>query len=76
MAPAHTRGGIARLRAVLFDSGGVLMQPRGGRWNPPAFFEETVRRFDPDITDDQFVAAFAVGDRFLHESASPVGASS
>ncbi|MGW4806355.1 HAD family hydrolase [Kitasatospora sp. NPDC004272] len=56
------------LRAVLFDSGGVLMQPIGGRWNPRADFEQTVLSHVPSITSEQFVAAIAAGDRFLAAS--------
>ncbi|MFC8720626.1 HAD family hydrolase [Kitasatospora sp. NPDC057198] len=56
------------LRAVLFDSGGVLMQPIGGRWNPRADFEQTVLAHVPSITSEQFVAAIAAGDRFLAAS--------
>lgn len=53
------------VQAVLFDSGGVLMRPIGGRWNPRADFEETVLSHDPSITDDQFAAAIAAGDGFF-----------
>ncbi|WP_030240440.1 HAD family hydrolase [Streptomyces sp. NRRL S-350] len=58
------------LRAVLFDSGGVLMQPIGGRWNPRADFEQTVLAHVPSMTSEQFAAAIAAGDRFL-AAASP-----
>jgi putative hydrolase of the HAD superfamily len=58
------------LRAVLFDSGGVLMQPIGGRWNPRADFEPTILSHDPSITPERFAAAIAAGDRFLDASAS------
>lgn len=53
------------LKAVLFDSGGVLMQPIGGRWNPRADFEPSVLRRYPRITTDQFAEAISVGDRFM-----------
>ncbi|MGW0574573.1 HAD family hydrolase [Streptomyces sp. NPDC002920] len=53
------------LRAVLFDSGGVLMQPIGGRWNPRADFEQTVLAHASAITPQQFAAAIATGDDFL-----------
>ncbi|MEU7583543.1 HAD-IA family hydrolase [Streptomyces sp. NPDC041068] len=53
------------VRAVLFDSGGVLMRPIGGRWNPRADFEETVLAHDLSITNDRFTAAIAAGDRFF-----------
>jgi FMN phosphatase YigB (HAD superfamily) len=58
------------LRAVLFDSGGVLMQPIGGRWNPRADFEPTILSHDPSITPERFAAAIAAGDRFLAASTS------
>ncbi len=50
---------------MLFDSGGVLVQPLGGRWNPRADFEPTVLAHSPGITDEQFAEAVAAGDRFL-----------
>ncbi|PZT73365.1 MULTISPECIES: HAD family hydrolase [unclassified Streptomyces] len=56
------------LRAVLFDSGGVLMQPIGSRWNPRADFEQTVLAHVPSIAPEQFVAAIAAGDRCLASS--------
>jgi FMN phosphatase YigB (HAD superfamily) len=55
----------APLKAVLFDSGGVLMQPIGGRWNPRADFEPTVLRHHAQITTEQFAEAISVGDRFM-----------
>jgi putative hydrolase of the HAD superfamily len=58
------------LRAVLFDSGGVLMEPAGGRWNPRADFEQTVLQHASWVTNNQFVAAIAVGDRFFASSDS------
>ncbi|MGP3967118.1 HAD family hydrolase [Streptomyces sp. 6N223] len=58
------------LRAVLFDSGGVLMQPIGGRWNPRADFEPTVLGHVPSISPERFAAAIAAGDRFLDASDS------
>jgi HAD superfamily hydrolase (TIGR01509 family) len=62
--------GSTRPKAVLFDSGGVLMQPIGGRWNPRADFEPTVLKWDPAISAAQFVEAFAVGERFLSAAAA------
>jgi putative hydrolase of the HAD superfamily len=58
------------LSAVLFDSGGVLMQPIGGRWNPRADFERTVLDHDRSVTRDRFAAGIAAGDRFFAESDS------
>ena len=53
---------------MLLDSGGVLMQPKGGRWNPRADFERTVLDRAPGVTVEQFARAIAVGDRFMAES--------
>ncbi|MEU5383960.1 HAD family hydrolase [Kitasatospora cineracea] len=58
------------LRAVLFDSGGVLMRPIGGRWNPRADFEPTVLAHAPATTPERFAAAIAAGDRFLAATSS------
>ncbi|MGD6740671.1 HAD family hydrolase [Streptomyces sp. BH106] len=58
------------LQAVLLDSGGVLMRPIGGRWNPRADFEQTVLAHAPSITPEQFTAAIAAGDRFFAASSS------
>ncbi|WP_255953086.1 HAD family hydrolase [Streptomyces odontomachi] len=58
------------LRAVLFDSGGVLMQPIGGRWNPRADFEQSVLAHAPSVTPEQFAAAITAGDRFFAASPS------
>lgn len=64
-------GAAGDLRAVLFDSGGVLMRPLGGgRWNPRADFEETVLGYDPTVTPDQFAAAIAAGEDFFAASDS------
>ena len=55
-----------RPTAVLFDSGGVLMRPIGGRWNPRADFEEILTAAVPALPPDAVAAAIAVGDAFLH----------
>lgn len=52
-------------KALLLDSGGVLMRPIGGRWNPRADFEPTVRAHAPHVTAEQLAEAVAEGDRFL-----------
>lgn len=57
--------GSGAVEAVLFDSGGVLIGPVGGRWNPRFDFEEIVRRQVPDLADDLLVEAIAVGDEYL-----------
>jgi HAD superfamily hydrolase (TIGR01509 family) len=54
------------MRAVLFDSGGVLMRPIGGRWNPRADFEDILLSHYPDLTDDRFAEAIAAGEAFMH----------
>ncbi|MCT2546700.1 hypothetical protein [Streptomyces atratus] len=58
------------LRAVLFDSGGVLIQPIGGRWNRRADFEQTVLAHAPSITPEQFAVAISAGDHFFAASTS------
>ena len=58
--------------AVLFDSGGVLMQPIGGRWNPRADFEHTLVTAFPTLTPARIAAAIAAGDVFLeHVDGTP-----
>jgi putative hydrolase of the HAD superfamily len=53
------------MRAVLFDSGGVLMRPIGGRWNPRSDFESILLSYYPHLTEEQFADAIAVGQVFL-----------
>ena len=55
------------IEAVLLDSGGVMLHPIGGRWNPRFDFEEVVRRHHPDHPLDRFAVAIASGDRLLDE---------
>jgi hypothetical protein len=43
------------IAGVLFDSGGVLIRPIGGRWNPRHDFEGIVRSHHPAVTS--FAAA-------------------
>jgi putative hydrolase of the HAD superfamily len=59
-----------RPAAVLFDSGGVLMQPIGGRWNPRADFEQTLAAAVPGLTTSDVAAAIAAGDAFLRDAGS------
>jgi putative hydrolase of the HAD superfamily len=64
-------GGVHASRrpsAVLFDSGGVLMQPIGGRWNPRADFEQILTAAVPTLTASDITAAIAVGDEFLNDT--------
>ncbi len=51
--------------AVLLDSGGVLIGPVGGRWNPRVDFEEVVGRRVGDLPADLLSAAIEAGDAFL-----------
>ena len=57
-------------QALLLDSGGVLMQPIGGRWNPRADFEATVKAHVPHVTDEELAEAVREGDRFMAATAS------
>lgn len=70
MASSLASVGFVPVKAVLFDSGGVLMQPIGGRWNPRADFEPTVLSQYPHITTRQFAEAVSVGDRYMAASES------
>jgi putative hydrolase of the HAD superfamily len=59
-----------RVRGVLFDAGGVLIRPVGGRWNPRYDFEDIVRRHCPGVDEELFAAAIGAGQRFLDASAT------
>jgi putative hydrolase of the HAD superfamily len=59
------RRGSGMVRGVLFDLGGTLVRPVGGRWNPRFDFEEVLRRHRPDASIEQMDAAIAAGDEFL-----------
>lgn len=50
---------------VLFDSGGTLLRPVGGRWNPRHDFEAVVLRHHPDLPVAAFPAAFPAGEAVL-----------
>ncbi|WP_323747150.1 HAD family hydrolase [Catenulispora pinisilvae] len=52
-------------KALLLDSGGVLMRPIGGRWNPRADFEATVKAHARHVSDEQLAEAVREGDRFM-----------
>lgn len=60
--------GSRGVRAVLFDSGGVLIRPVGGRWNPRLDFEPTLQRAAPELTDHDLRRAIEAGDRFLESA--------
>ncbi|GAB3275205.1 hypothetical protein GCM10027456_65650 [Kineosporia babensis] len=55
---------------MMFDSGGVLTGPIGGRWNPRYDFEAIVMAHAPDTPTDRFPDAIAAGDRFLASGAT------
>ncbi|GLY93411.1 HAD-IA family hydrolase [Actinoplanes sp. NBRC 103695] len=50
---------------MLFDAGGVLTRPVGGRWNPRHDFESVVVRHHPEVDTARFPEAIAAGQRFL-----------
>jgi putative hydrolase of the HAD superfamily len=54
-----------RIRGVLLDSGGVLVRPVGGRWNPRYDFEGIVATHHPETPVELFPEAFAAGQRVL-----------
>jgi putative hydrolase of the HAD superfamily len=54
-----------RIRGVLFDAGGVLIRPVGGRWNPRYDFEDIVTAHHPEAPVELFPEAFAAGQRVL-----------
>jgi HAD superfamily hydrolase (TIGR01509 family) len=56
------------IEAVLFDSGGVLIGPKGGRWNPRSDFESNLDALIPGLAPDAVAAAIAVGDAWLSVS--------
>lgn len=54
-----------RIRGVMFDAGGVLTRPIGGRWNPRSDFEGIVVSHHPHVRENLFPQAIAAGQRFL-----------
>jgi HAD superfamily hydrolase (TIGR01509 family) len=54
------------IKGVLLDSGGVLIQPRGGRWNPRFDFEDVVTARAPHVAPAALSAAIEDGVRWLH----------
>jgi putative hydrolase of the HAD superfamily len=73
--PSRSRGlllGAMRgtVRGVLFDAGGVLIRPVGGRWNPRYDFESVVLAHHPRVPASLFPAAFAEGQRVLDGGAT------
>ena len=57
-------------KALLLDSGGVLMRPVAGRWHPRADFEATVKAHVPHVTVEELAEAVREGDRFMAAAAS------
>jgi putative hydrolase of the HAD superfamily len=58
-------GSDQRIRGILFDAGGVLIRPIGGRWNPRYDFEAVVLAHHPETRIEWFPEAIAAGQRFL-----------
>jgi putative hydrolase of the HAD superfamily len=54
-----------RVRGVMFDAGGVLTRPVGGRWNPRYDFESIVMAHHPQVREELFPEAFVAGQRVL-----------
>ena len=54
-----------RINGVLFDAGGVLIGPVGGRWNPRHDFEGIVLAHYPIVNVERFAEAIAEGQRVL-----------
>jgi putative hydrolase of the HAD superfamily len=53
------------IKAVLLDSGGVLIGPKGGRWNPRSDFEDNLAEHHPDLDPVAIAAAIVVGDAWM-----------
>jgi putative hydrolase of the HAD superfamily len=64
---------VGSIRGVLLDSGGVLIRPIGGRWNPRFDFEPTVLEVAPHLTEADFARAIEAGERFF--ASAPADAS-
>src|SRR3954465_5581253 len=60
-------------RGVMFDAGGGLVRPVGGRWNPRYDFEGIVREHHPDVDEALFAPAILVGQRFLDDAPNTAG---
>jgi putative hydrolase of the HAD superfamily len=59
---------MGSIRGVLLDSGGVLIRPIGGRWNPRRDFEPTVLEVAPHLIAADFARAIDAGERFFETS--------
>lgn len=49
----------------MFDAGGVLTRPIGGRWNPRYDFESIVLSHHPQVRQDLLPRAIEAGQQFL-----------
>lgn len=56
----------------MFDAGGVLTRPVGGRWNPRYDFESIVLAHHPRVPSSRFPAAIAAGQLVLDAGSSTV----
>jgi len=61
-----------RIRGVMFDAGGVLTRPIGGRWNPRYDFESIVLSHHPQVRQDLFLRAVDAGQHFLDAGTATV----
>jgi HAD superfamily hydrolase (TIGR01509 family) len=61
------------IRGILFDAGGVLTGPVGGRWNPRYDFEGIVLAHHPGLRAEAFGPAIAAGQRFLDAGSTTAG---
>jgi HAD superfamily hydrolase (TIGR01509 family) len=62
-----------RISGVLFDAGGVLIGPVGGRWNPRYDFAGIVLAHHPQVQAERFGEAIAEGQRVL-DAGTPTAA--
>lgn len=58
-----------RIRGILFDSGGVLIRPVGGRWNPRFDFAEILLAHHPQVRVEHLPEAFDAGEIFIGSEA-------
>ena len=61
---------MRRIRGLLLDSGGVLVSPRRGRWNPRFDFEEVLLGHAPQTDLSLLSGAIEAGDRYLRSAES------
>jgi FMN phosphatase YigB (HAD superfamily) len=61
---------VRQVQGLLLDSGGVLVGPRGGRWNPRFDFEDVLLRHAPQTDLGPLDDAIDAGDRYLDSAES------